>query len=70
MSTNEHPDWVTRGKTIKGLMKELLTFEDLDAEVRISLDGGDSTHCISLVGNQDGYCVLFNSENEPDDTNG
>ena len=61
------PEWVTRGKTIKQLIKELESFENQDLEVRLSLDDGDTHSCISLVakgfddeGNQ--YCVLSNSE--------
>ncbi|WP_273766197.1 hypothetical protein [Aeromonas hydrophila] len=61
------PEWVTRGKTIKQLIKELESFEHQDLEVRLSLDYGDSHHCVSLVakgfddaGNE--YCILSNSE--------
>ncbi len=56
------PDWVTRGKTIKGLIEELRSFENQDAEVRVSLDYGETTHCISIVENSDGCCVLANAE--------
>ena len=63
MDTNsEIPEWVTRGKTIRQLIKELETFENLDLEVRISLDDGDTHKCISLVGRLDGCCVLMNAE--------
>jgi hypothetical protein len=57
------PDWVTRGKTIRQLIKELQSFEDQDLEVRLSLDDGDTHSCISLVTKSEGkYCVLQNSE--------
>ena len=61
------PEYVTQGKTIRHLIKELQTFEDQDLEVRLSLDDGDTHRCISLVSkgfDDDGneYCVLSNSE--------
>lgn len=63
---NENPEWVTRGKTIKQLIKELQTFEDQDLEVKISVDGGESSKCISLVGkeheNGKAVCLLINCE--------
>ncbi|WP_444904238.1 hypothetical protein ACJJIU_03835 [Microbulbifer sp. CnH-101-E] len=59
---SNEPEWVTRGKSIKGLIKELQSFEDQDLEVRLSIDGGDTHHCISLVGKVDGKAVLMNCE--------
>jgi hypothetical protein len=61
------PEWVTRGKSIRQLIKELESFEDQDLEVRLSLDDGDTHKCISLVSKGFGeegksYCVLSNSE--------
>lgn len=61
------PEWVTRGKTIKQLIKELESFENQDLEVRLSLDDGDTHSCISLVAKgfddeNNQYCVLSNSE--------
>lgn len=62
------PEWVTRGKTIRQLIKELQTFEDQDLEVRMSVDDGETFRCISLVTRQnkpDGYfCGLINCETE------
>jgi hypothetical protein len=52
------PDWMTKGKTITGLIEELRTFDDQELEVRISTDDGVTTHPISLVGRHDGACVL------------
>ena len=63
---NPAPEWVTRGKTIRQLIKELQTFEDQDLEVKISLDDGESFKCISLVTreNTNGtyFCGLTNCE--------
>ena len=63
---NPNPEWVTRGKTISQLIKELGTFEGQDLEVKISTDGGDTFKCISLVTKQNkegGYfCGLENCE--------
>ncbi len=57
------PEYVTRGKTIRQLIKELSNFENQDLEVRLSLDAGDSHRCISIVEKHDNkYCVLVNSE--------
>ena len=56
------PDWVTRGKTIRQLIKELQTFENQDLLVEISLDGGDKHKPISLVGKYGEFCLLVNSE--------
>ena len=57
------PEWVTRGKTIRQLIQELESFDDLEREVRISLDYGDTHKAISII-HSDGeqYCVLINSE--------
>ncbi|MEP3244600.1 MAG: hypothetical protein ABJN40_00005 [Sneathiella sp.] len=64
MTINKNPEWVTRGKTIRGLIKELQSFENQDLVVEISLDGGDTTKPISLVVKQNSICVLVNSETE------
>lgn len=56
------PEWVIKGKTIKQLIKELKTFEEKDIEVRISLDSGETSKPISLVGKSDGHCLLMNCE--------
>ena len=63
---NTPPSWVTRGKTIKGLIQELQSFENQDLEVKISADNGKTFKCISLVGkhNEDGiqFCGIENYE--------
>ncbi|MFS1526108.1 hypothetical protein ACL7TT_18710 [Microbulbifer sp. 2304DJ12-6] len=62
MAVNDNPDWITRGKTIKQLIKELQSFSDLEMEVRISVDDGETHKPISLVEKSEGFCVLVNSE--------
>ena len=57
-----HPDWVTRGKTIRQLIKELQSFENQELLVEISLDDGDTHKPISLVGKYGQFCLLVNSE--------
>jgi hypothetical protein len=65
-NVNPNPEWVTRGKTIKQLIKELQSFDNQDLEVKISIDGGESFKCISLVGKNSGngvqFCGLKNCE--------
>lgn len=51
-------NWNSRGKSIRGLIKELETFEDKDLEVCISIDGGEVVLPISFVGRKDGKCLL------------
>lgn len=59
---NSPPDWVTRGKTIRELIVELLSFEDQDLKVYISVDDGDTRKPISLVKKSKGACLLVNCE--------
>ncbi len=56
------PSWVTCGKTIRGLIKELQSFENQDLYVEISLDDGDTHKPISLVIKSGDLCLLVNSE--------
>ena len=58
------PAWVTRGKSVRELIKELESFEDQELEVRISVDGGATHKCISLVYKQGGKAVLQNCEQD------
>ena len=60
---SKQPEWVTRGKTIKQLIKELESFEDQNLFVEISLDDGETLKPISSVGKIDGKCILLNCEN-------
>lgn len=55
----ERGAWVLAGKTIKQLIAELESFEDRDLIVELSVDGGDSSKPISLVGKKGGKCVLM-----------
>ena len=63
---NSNPAWVTRGKSIRQLIKELQTFKNQDLEVRLSLDDGSTHKPISLVVrrvNEDKIsCLLMNCE--------
>ena len=52
------PEWINRGKSIRGLIKELQSFDDQDLEVQISVDDGNVRRPISLVGKVDGKCLL------------
>lgn len=65
-NVNENPEWVTRGKTIKQLIKELQTFENQNLEVKISTNDGETFRCISLVGKHREkdveFCGLENCE--------
>ncbi|MGQ4660573.1 hypothetical protein [Lysobacter sp. F6437] len=61
---SNEPRWVIRGKSVRQLIEELQTFEDQDAEVRISLDCGATSKCISLVGMFDGKPALVNCEGQ------
>lgn len=64
MTSDPKPEWITRGKSIRQLIKELQTFDDQELEVRISLDGGKTNKCISLVGKHNGKAILENCEDE------
>lgn len=66
MTVNKNPEWVTRGKTIKGLIKELQSFGNQDLLVEISLDAGETSKPISIVEKLGSTCVLSNCENEED----
>ncbi|WP_321533105.1 hypothetical protein [uncultured Desulfuromonas sp.] len=54
--------WITKGKTISQLIEELLTFEDQNLEVQISMDGGETHKPISIIGSFNGLCLLINCE--------
>lgn len=61
-----NPDWTSKGKTVAQLIEELQTFENQEMEVRISLDGGDTSFPISLVAKSNGtYAVLRNCQDVP-----
>ena len=61
-----NPEWTSRGKTVAQLIEELRTFENQEMEARISLDDGDTSFPISLVGKLSGkYAVLLNCQDVP-----
>lgn len=51
--------WELRGKTVGELMEELNSFEDKTIKVEMSIDGGVVSKPISLVGKEDGKCLLI-----------
>lgn len=51
--------WESRGKTVRGLIEELRTFENQDLKVEIAFEPGEESFPISLVGNDGGKCILF-----------
>ena len=59
------PKWIGRGKTVVQLIQELRSFEDQSLEVRISIDGVESSQPISLVTKIGGYAVLENHQDVP-----
>ena len=61
-SSEENPIWVTKGKSIRQLIKELQSFENQDFLVEISVDGGNTQKPISLVKKSGEICLLVNSE--------
>jgi len=62
----KNPTWTSRGKTVAQLIEELQTFEDQNLEVRISIDDGETSYPVSLVGKSGGkYAILRNCEDEP-----
>jgi hypothetical protein len=63
--TDQNIDWRSRGKSIKGLIAELRSFEDQSFEVRLSIDEGCTSYVISMVGKVDNRCLLMNCEGEP-----
>jgi hypothetical protein len=61
-----NPEWTSRGKTVAQLIEELRTFENQNMEVRISIDDGETSLPISLVGKSQGkYALLKNCEDTP-----
>ncbi len=63
-STQALPHWIIRGKTIKELIVDLKSFEDMDLKVEISTDSGVTSKGISMVVKRDGRCLLVNFEQE------
>ncbi len=67
---SDSTNWITRGKTIRELIKELETFENQNLEVKISIDDGRSFKSISLVTREHiddsecHFCGLTNCEDQ------
>ena len=61
-----NPDWTSKGKSVAQLIEELQTFENQEMEVRISVDGGETSVPISLVAKKSGkYATLQNCQDIP-----
>lgn len=60
-----NPEWTSRGESVAQRIRELHTFEDQEMEVRISLDNGDTSLPISLIGkSNDKFALLMNCQDE------
>jgi hypothetical protein len=60
------PEWTRQGKTVRQLIEELQSFENQELEVRISIDSGETSLPISLVGKSENkYALLMNCEDLP-----
>lgn len=55
----EKKAWMMAGKTIKQLISELESFEDLSLIVELSFDGGVSSKPISLIGRKNDKCIIM-----------
>jgi hypothetical protein len=54
----DQPEWITKGKSITQLIKELGSFEDQTLEVRLTFDGGETHKPISILTRRDGYAMI------------
>ncbi|MDR1063479.1 MAG: hypothetical protein LBL48_06050 [Azoarcus sp.] len=50
--------WLDSRQTVSDLIVELESFEDQNLEVLLSVDGGQTTHPITMIGNYRGRCRL------------
>lgn len=65
MKVRADEGWISCGKTIAGLIEELKTFENQQLEVRISLDGGETSMPISIVGKSENkYALIMNAQDK------
>jgi len=60
----DNNDMHNRGKTIRNLIQELLNFEDLDVEVKVSFNYGKSFKSIGLVASINSSCILIGTGEE------
>lgn len=59
-------DYTSRGKTVEQLIKELKTLENQQLEVRISIDGGETSLPISIIGKSENqYALIINCQETP-----
>jgi hypothetical protein len=66
MAINLKADYTSRGKTVGGLIEELKTFENQQLEVRISVDGGETSLPISIIGKSENkYALIINCQDTP-----
>jgi hypothetical protein len=66
MAIDLKADYTGRGKTVAGLIEELKTFENQQLEVRISLDGGETSLPISIIGKSENkYALIINCQETP-----
>jgi hypothetical protein len=66
MTINLKADYTGRGKTVAGLIEELKTFENQQLEVRISVDGGETSLPISIIGKSENkYALIINCQDTP-----
>lgn len=68
MKKTKSPAWVTKGKSIDGLIRELRSFSDQTLEVRLSFDDGATSVPVSLVEKSGGFCLLMNCEEKKSKT--
>jgi hypothetical protein len=66
MAIKPSADWTSRGKTVEQLIKELKTYENQQLEVRISIDGGETSYPVSILTKRENkYAVIENHEEKP-----
>jgi hypothetical protein len=66
MAIDLKADYTGRGKTVAGLIEELKTFENQQLEVRISVDGGETSLPISIIGKSENkYALIINCQDTP-----
>lgn len=63
---NLEADFTGRGKTVAQLIKELKSFENQQLEVRISIDGGETSYPVSILTKRENkYAMIENCQDEP-----
>ena len=58
MKKTPQTQWINSDKKLLDLIAALRSFEDQELEVLLSVDGGQSTLPITVVGNNKGRCLL------------